>query len=127
VSPNLLSEHIDGGWSVKETVGHLISVESLHIGRLDDYDANLAQLRPADMTNTRTYEARYNDKDIAELLGSFRAIRSDFVGRLRGLDEERVSRSAHHPRLDQPMRLVDMALFAAEHDDQHIAILLQML
>jgi hypothetical protein len=124
---DFLSQPIDGGWSVKETIGHFISVESLHIGRLDDYDANLAQLRPADMSNTRTYEANYSGRDVHELLRSFRGIRSEFVQRMQNLDEAGVSRSAHHPRLNQPMRLTDMALFAAEHDDQHIAILLQMI
>jgi hypothetical protein len=28
---------------------------------------------------------------------------------------------AHHPRLNVPMRLVDMIFFQAEHDDFHLA------
>jgi len=124
--PDTLAEHIDGGWSVKETVGHLISVESLHTGRLDDYDCGAEELRPADMSNTKTYESRYNDRDIDDLLKSFRSVREDFVRHIENLDEAGASRSAHHRRLNKQMRVVDMAFFAVEHDDQHISILLNL-
>lgn len=29
-------------------------------------------------------------------------------------------------RLDKPMRVVDMAFFAAEHDDQHLSIITEL-
>jgi hypothetical protein len=29
-------------------------------------------------------------------------------------------RTGIHPRLKQPMRLIDMCLFVAEHDDHHL-------
>jgi hypothetical protein len=32
-----------------------------------------------------------------------------------------VSKAILHPRLKQPMRLVDHLYFAAEHDDHHLA------
>ena len=41
--------------------------------------------------------------------------------RLEGWDEERLGRVSRHPRLDRPMRAVDMAYFVAEHDDHHLA------
>ncbi|MFH1892632.1 MAG: DinB family protein [Candidatus Zixiibacteriota bacterium] len=125
--PDTLAEHIDGGWSVKETVGHLISVESLHAGRLDDYDAGAEELRPADMSNAETYKARYNERDIDDLLKSFRSVREDLVRRIENLDEAGASRSAHHPRLNKQMRVVDIAYFAAEHDDQHMALIYDLL
>jgi hypothetical protein len=31
-----------------------------------------------------------------------------------------------HPRLQQPMRVVDMAFFVAEHDDHHLARMTQL-
>ena len=43
------------------------------------------------------------------------------VARLEDLDEAGVERSSQHPRLGQPMRVIDMAIFAAEHDDHHLA------
>jgi hypothetical protein len=35
--------------------------------------------------------------------------------------------SSLHPRLQQPMRLIDHALFVAEHDDHHLARITELL
>jgi hypothetical protein len=123
LSPQVLTVQVDDGWSIQENVGHLIDVESLHIGRLGDYDSGVEFLRAADMTNRRTYQADYNSAEIDSLLSGFRDVREGLVKRLEEMDEEAASRSAQHPRLDRPMRVVDMALFAAEHDDQHFAVI----
>jgi hypothetical protein len=43
---------------------------------------------------------------------------------VRGLeefDERAVLRTALHPRLRQPMCVLDFAFFIAEHDDHHLA------
>jgi hypothetical protein len=32
-----------------------------------------------------------------------------------------------HPRLKQPMRLVDHLFFVAEHDDHHLALIRELL
>jgi len=37
------------------------------------------------------------------------------------LEPESFARVAIHPRLNIPMRLVDMLYFQAEHDDYHLA------
>jgi hypothetical protein len=31
--------------------------------------------------------------------------------------------SAHHPRLNKQMRIIDIAYFTAEHDDHHFAMI----
>ena len=108
-------------WSIKEHTGHLYDLEEVHEGRLDDYAAGLQTLRPADMTNRKTYEAGHNDKPLELLLEQFRETRMRFVERLEELDEAAVERSAVHPRLKRPMRVLDFALFTAEHDDHHLA------
>jgi hypothetical protein len=43
------------------------------------------------------------------------------VARLEKLDAAAIARAAHHPRLNRSMRLLDLLLFAAEHDDHHLA------
>ena len=73
------------------------------------------------MGNRKTYEADHNEKPVNVLLTAFRTKRLKFVERLEELDEEIVERTALHPRLNQPMRIIDMAFFTAEHDDHHIA------
>ena len=108
-------------WSVQEHAGHLLDLEELEIRRLDDYGAGRETLTPADLQNRKTHEAGHNSKEIAEILTAFRRERMDFVARLEALDAEFIERSAIHPRLKIPMRVIDLAFFKAEHDDHHLA------
>jgi uncharacterized damage-inducible protein DinB len=116
-----------GKWSIQEHAGHLITVEQLFLGRLDDYAAGLAALRPAEMSGQATFAADYNAQPIAQVLGEFRGQRARFIARVEGLDPALFARSAHHPRLNRPMRLVDMLTFQAEHDDYHLARITELI
>ncbi len=121
VPPEDLSRRQAGNWSVQENVGHLLDLEPLWSGRLDDILAGSERLRPADLTNRATHEADHNSADIGDILRSLRAARGAFLHRLDDLDASWVERSALHPRLEQPMRLLDLVFFVAEHDDHHLA------
>ena len=44
-----------------------------------------------------------------------------FVARFEEMTAEEAGRSAIHPRLNKPMRVVDLAHFTADHDDHHLA------
>ena len=121
LSEDVLTARHGGAWSVKEQVGHLFDLDELHEGRLEDYRERRETLRPADMENRKTYEANHNAAPVQELLASFRAARTRFVALLEAMDEETIALTALHPRLRQPMRVIDMALFVAEHDDHHLA------
>ncbi|HEX9945447.1 MAG TPA: DinB family protein [Thermoanaerobaculia bacterium] len=121
LSTDVLTRRDGDAWSIQEHIGHLLDLDELHAGRLDDFLAGAAVLRPADMTNRKTYEANHNTRPLADLLAAFRRERERFVARLDGWDESLVSLTALHPRLNQPMRVIDMAFFTAEHDDHHLA------
>ena len=121
-----LTEKVAGKWSIQEHVGHIENVDALHDGRLDQYLAGADALVAADMSNARTEQADHNSTDIKSLLASVRATREALVRRLEALDEQTASRSAFHPRLKTPMRIVDMAFFAAEHDDHHVAAITEL-
>ncbi len=108
-------------WSIQENVGHLLTVEALWIGRVDDILGGAETMRPADLTNRATHEADHNSASISTLTSSFRAERQRLVARLEGLEPHSFAESAVHPRLGKPMRLVDLCLFAADHDDYHLA------
>jgi hypothetical protein len=108
-------------WSIQENIGHLADTESLFMGRLDEYDQGLDTLRPADMSNRATHEADHNTRPLQEVLSDLRAQRGRLVARLEALAPADFARVARHPRLNQPMRVVDMLLFQAEHDDYHLA------
>jgi len=110
-----------GLWSMQEQAGHLLDLDELHEGRLEDYARGLGVLRAADMRNRKTEEAGHNDARLADILAAFRAGREGFVRRLEALTEEEVAASALHPRLRKQVRVIDMAYFTAEHDDHHLA------
>ena len=108
------------GWSIQENAGHLLSLEELFIGRLDDYDSGARELRAADMTNQKTDEARHNGGDIAAILNGFRTVREDYVARLRSMPPAYFATVAWHPRLEKPMRVVDQLQFQLAHDEHHL-------
>lgn len=121
MSIEVSTRRLEDGWSIQEQVGHLLDLEPLWDGRLDDLLEGKEELRPADLTNRKTHDARHNDGPIDELIESFRNRRGAMVRRLEELDEEAVERTALHPRLKQPMSLIDLLFFVAEHDDHHLA------
>ncbi len=113
-------------WSILENAGHLLDLEPLWDGRLEDFVTGQKELRPADLQNRRTHEARHNETDPGEILAAFRAARGRTVARLERVPDELIERTARHPRLGQPMRLLDAAFFTAEHDDEHLARISEM-
>lgn len=115
------------GWSVKEHVGHLYDLEELWWKRLADFQQHKAELTPADPDNQKTKEAGHNEKTLEQLLEQFTIERQKILEAVYGLDEEMLARVAVHPRLQQPMRLVDSLYFVAEHDDHHISALSNLL
>jgi len=119
LSPEVLTRRDNDSWSIQEHIGHLLDLDELHIGRLYDYLANAEVLRAADMENRKTWQADHNLRAAEDLVQDFRSERESFVERLDTWDDP--GQSAMHPRLKQPMRVIDMAFFVAEHDDHHLA------
>jgi hypothetical protein len=74
-----------------------------------------------DGTNAATWNAQHNTKELADILLAFRQSRQSLVHRFDALPDEMVELAAHHPRLNKPMRVIDLAWFIAEHDDYHLA------
>ena len=121
LSTTVLTRREGDAWSIQEHIGHLLDLDELHDARLDDYLAGAAVLRAADLANRKTWEADHKARPIEDLLQAFRRGRESFVARLDAWDESLISLTALHPRLNQPMRVIDMAFFTAEHDDHHLA------
>ena len=114
-------------WSIKENIGHLIDLEELHDGRIDDFISGKEILRPADLNNRKTDEANHNSKNISQLLIQLKQVRENFLERLSDLDASVRERVAIHPRLNQPMRPIDMAQFVLEHDEHHIQTIKELI
>lgn len=116
-----LQLQLNGKWSIKQEIGHLIDLEDLHEGRLDDFLTRKEMLRAADMKNLQTENANHNDRDAEELISAFQVKRKKFIARLLTLDDETLTFKSTHPRLQVLMRPVDVAFFTSEHDDHHLA------
>jgi uncharacterized damage-inducible protein DinB len=114
-------------WSIQEHVGHLVDLGWLDMARVEDFTEGREVLTAADLQNRKTHEARHNEREFAELLSQFRRERTEFVRRLEAFDDETAKRTALHPRIKQPMRVVDFAFFVAEHDDHHLAAISELI
>src|SRR5712691_3172412 len=119
VSEELLSRRWEGKWSAKENLGHLADLQLLDDQRLREYLVGATALSAADPANHITEAACHNQVPIARLVEHLRASRLELARKLEALTEDEVARTALHPRLQQPMRLLDWVYFVAEHDDHH--------
>lgn len=124
---NIANLKKDGGWSIKENIGHLIDLEPLWMGRLEDILNRKIDLRAADLSNTKTTEANHNQRSLVSLLEEFRSVRHSSIKKLEVLSEEQIYWSALHPRLKTPMRTMDHFLFVAEHDDHHLVTINELI
>lgn len=108
-------------WSAQEHAGHLLDLEPLWMARVDDFLNGRDTLTVADLGNRKTHEAKHNARELVEILAGFRIARLRLVERLGTFEPGFFARTSLHPRLKQPMRLVDHLHFVAEHDDHHLA------
>jgi uncharacterized damage-inducible protein DinB len=127
VSRDVLLRKPGGMWSAQEHAGHLLDLEPLWMARVDDFLAGRGILTAADLSNRKTHEANHNTRESTEILAEFRAARLRLVDRVGKFQPALFARSMLHPRLKQPMRLVDHLYFVAEHDDHHLARIWEMI
>jgi uncharacterized damage-inducible protein DinB len=125
--PRAMPPAPEAKWSAQEHAGHLLNLEPLWLARIEDYVGGRNELSVADLTNRGTFEARYNERALPEILAAFRRARLAMVDRLERVETEFFGRTLSHPRLKTPMRLVDHLFFVAEHDDHHLAIIWGMI
>ena len=126
-SREVLVQKPEGKWSAQEHAGHLLDLEPLWLARVADFAAGGAELNAADLSNRKTHEAGHNAQALERILAEFRSARLGLVNRVQEFQPDVFARSMLHPRLKQPMRLVDHLYFAAEHDDHHLAIIWEMI
>jgi uncharacterized damage-inducible protein DinB len=127
VSPDVLLDKPEGKWSAQEHAGHLLDLEPLWMARLDDFLTDRDTLTVADLSNRKTHQANHNTRRLIEILAQFRTARLRLVDRVGKFETAIFARSMLHPRLKQPMRLVDHLYFVAEHDDHHLARIWEMI
>jgi uncharacterized damage-inducible protein DinB len=114
------------GWSIKKEVGHLLDLEPLWYERALQIIGGEGHLIKADLTNRKTHEADHDAAEMENLIAAFAAEREKLVTALAEASDADLEKSALHPRLGTPMRLIDLAFFVAEHDDHHLAQITQL-
>lgn len=116
ISDDVLSNKLDGKWSVKQNIGHLAEVDEIALKRIDEMIKGISPMSPA------VFEPKqdYNKQSVRDVLTFFRTNRVKNLDRYQQLSEEELSKASLHPRLKVMMTPVDLALFDAEHDDHHL-------
>jgi uncharacterized damage-inducible protein DinB len=94
---------------------------------LQDFQQSNPMLTVADLNNQKTREAGHNENTLEKLVEQFTMERQKILETAYGFDEEMLLRTSVHPRLNQPMRLIDALYFVAEHDDHHISAISTLL
>ena len=120
---DVLSDKLDGKWSVKENIAHLAEVDEIALKRIDEMVKGISPMSPAVIQPRRDYNAQ----SIHDVVAFLRKNREMNVNRYRSLSEEDLSKLSLHPRLKIQMNPVDLAWFDAEHDDHHLVRISEIL
>jgi hypothetical protein len=122
VSDNILSEKLNGKWSVKQHIGHLAEVDEIANKRLNEMVKGISPMSPA------VFEPQdYNPWPIENVIESFKTTRLKNIEKYKTLSTADLQRSSLHPRLQKQMTPVDLAWFDAEHDDHHLVKISEIL
>jgi hypothetical protein len=116
VSENILSQKLNGKWSVKENIAHLAEVDEIALKRIDEMKQGITTMSPAVIQPGKDY----NKQSIQEVVEFFKTNRAKNLQKYQSLSDEDLKKSSLHPRLKVQMNAVDLALFDAEHDDHHL-------
>jgi hypothetical protein len=79
----VLATRVDGKWSVKEHLGHLIDLQPLDERRLSEFLDGAAVLSAADVDNRSTESANHRSVLTAEIIRRLRAGREELIRRLK--------------------------------------------
>ena len=107
-------------WSIAVHVGHLADLEDLWATRVAEFERGAAVLTAADMSNARTHAAGHETRSREDLLEDFARRRARLLEALASFVPARFGLVARHPRLDQPMRVLDLCSFVVAHDEHHL-------
>jgi hypothetical protein len=112
----ILSNKLDGKWSVKQNIGHLAEVDEIALRRIDEITQGVSPMSPAVFEPGKDY----NQKPVKEVIAYFRENRLKNLTKYKSLSGDELKKFSLHPRLKLQMNAVDLAWFDAEHDDHHM-------
>lgn len=121
LSHTQLTQSFKNKWSIQENIGHINDLEPLWHGRILDMINGEKTMRATDLNNKKSHEAGHDEVPIHNILSCFTANRKTLIRLCETHFDSILSASALHPRLMQPMHMIDLLYFVAEHDDHHLA------
>ena len=111
----ILTNQLNGKWSIKQHIGHLAEVDEIANKRIDEMLHGNAVLSPA------VFEPKdYNPWTIKAVIEYFETTRSKNLQKYQTIHTDDLLKFSEHPRLKMPMTPVDLAWFDAAHDDHHL-------
>ena len=116
----LLEKKIDNKWSIKEHIGHLYDLEKLWINRIEDIKKGNEKMGVADLNNTLTNQSNHNNVKTENLVTLFTSWRNVLLDSISSSTMEELNKTSIHPRLNVPMRIIDLVSFIIEHDNHHL-------
>jgi hypothetical protein len=116
VSEAILSNKLEGKWSVKENIAHLVEVDEIALKRIDEMKQGITPMSPAVIQPGKDY----NRQSIQEIVEFFKTNRAKNLQKYKSLTDGDLRKYCLHPRLKVQMNAVDLAWFDAEHDDHHL-------
>ena len=116
VYESILSNKLDGKWSVKQNIGHLAEVDEISLICIEEMLNGLSPMTSAVFENKQDFNAQ----SIETVLNYFLKSRQESLNRFKRLTDVELTKSSVHPRFKVLMTPVDLAWFHAEHDDHHL-------
>jgi uncharacterized damage-inducible protein DinB len=120
---DILTHQPDDKWSVKKHTGHLALLEPLWRTRIQDILEKKPTLTATDLENKATSEAGFNNSTIDKLIWKFSKERKETLTLLDSINVKDQHGTSLHPRMQQPMRIIDIMYLTAEHDDHHLGVI----
>jgi hypothetical protein len=113
----------NGKWSIQEHAGHLLSIESLWIARLDDFMLRHETMRAWNGTNEETDQAQFNFQTLSSILRDFSEVREAHCRMVRLSIGKLADWQCLHPTTGESVTFEQHLLTMAEHDEQHLQII----
>lgn len=123
----MLVSRYEDKWTIKENIGHLQLLEPLWQIRFKEIKNGISEMSPADLSNIATDEMNFNTFSLPELISTFTGQRTKTIAFLGDLQENDFTKRSAHPRLQRPMRIIDLMYFVAEHDQHHLNAILNII
>lgn len=107
-------------WSINENIGHLLTMESLWIARLDDFVLHKPTLRPWNGTNTDTEAGEFNRQRTSKIIDDFEEIREVHKHMLLQLQAKSMDLKSLLEAQNEIITLADHTTMMAAHDQHHL-------